>query len=113
MLSSRWRGVWRWNLTGGGFTFLEALPEYRALDEVAAVGEISITEIQHVAGWDLEEQKDVTRRQLGVAADHDLPAILHTPADLEDVAFPDRVHGSIRVRTQRRSSRASLCRPTT
>ena len=74
---------------------LESLPEYAALDEVAAIGEIGITEAQHVSGWSLEEQKDVTRRQLEVAADHDLPAILHTPADLEDVDFPDRVHGEI------------------
>lgn len=74
---------------------LDSLPEYAALDEVAAIGEIGITEAQHVSGWTLEEQKDVTRRQLEVAADHDLPAILHTPADLEDVDFPDRVHGGI------------------
>lgn len=74
---------------------LDVLPEYCALEEVAAVGEIGITEAQHVSGWDLEEQREVTRRQLEVAADHDLPAILHTPADLEDVQFPDRVHGSI------------------
>lgn len=74
---------------------LGLLPEYCALDEVAAVGEIGITEAQHVAGWSLEEQKDVTRRQLEVAADHGLPAILHTPADLRDVEFPDRVRGDI------------------
>lgn len=74
---------------------LDVLPEYCSLDEVAAVGEIGITEAQHVSGWDLEGQKDVTRRQLGIAADHDLPAILHTPPDLEDVEFPERVHGSI------------------
>lgn len=74
---------------------LDTLPEYCALEEVAAVGEIGITETQHVSGWDLEEQKDVTRRQLEIAADHDLPAVLHTPADLRGVEFPDRVHGSI------------------
>lgn len=74
---------------------LDVLPEYCALDEVAAVGEIGITESQHVSGWDLEEQKEVTRRQLEIADGHDLPAILHTPADLGNVEFPDRVHGSI------------------
>ncbi|MEY7851738.1 TatD family hydrolase [Natrarchaeobius sp. A-rgal3] len=74
---------------------LDVLPEYCELEEVAAIGEIGITEAQHVSGWDLEEQKDVTRRQLEIAADHDLPAILHTPADLEDVEFPERVHGDI------------------
>jgi hypothetical protein len=74
---------------------LDVIPEYCALEEVAAVGEIGITEAQHVSGWDLGGQREVTRRQLEVAADHDLPAILHTPADLGDVEFPDRVHGSI------------------
>lgn len=74
---------------------IDVLPEYCALDEVAAVGEIGITESQHVSGWPLEDQKEVTRRQLEVAADHDLPAILHTPADLSDVEFPERVHGDI------------------
>ncbi|MFC6766602.1 TatD family hydrolase [Natrinema soli] len=74
---------------------LDVLPDYCELEEVAAVGEIGITEAQHVAGWDLESQKDVTRRQLEIAADHDLPAILHTPADLEDVDFPDRVRGDV------------------
>ncbi|MFU1783305.1 TatD family hydrolase [Haloarcula japonica] len=74
---------------------LDVIPEYAALDEVAAIGEIGLTEAQHVSGWSLEEQKDVTRRQLEIAADHDLPAILHTPADLEDVEFPDRIRGNI------------------
>ncbi|QLK27268.1 TatD family hydrolase [Natrinema zhouii] len=74
---------------------LDVLPDYCELEEVAAVGEIGITEAQHVSGWELEEQKDVTRRQLEIAADLGLPAILHTPADLEDVDFPDRVRGDI------------------
>jgi predicted metal-dependent TIM-barrel fold hydrolase len=74
---------------------LDSLPEYAALDEVAAIGEIGITEAQHVAGWSLEEQKDVTRRQLEIAANHDLPAVLHTPADLENVDFPERRHDDI------------------
>jgi predicted metal-dependent TIM-barrel fold hydrolase len=74
---------------------LDSLQEYAALEEVAAIGEIGITEAQHVAGWSLDEQKEVTRRQLEIAAEHDLPAILHTPADLEDVEFPDRQHDAI------------------
>ncbi|WP_137290499.1 TatD family hydrolase [Natronorubrum halophilum] len=74
---------------------LDVLPEYCEFEEVVAIGEIGITEAQHVAGWDLESQKDVTRRQLEIAADHNLPAILHTPADLEDIDFPDRVRGDI------------------
>ncbi len=74
---------------------LDVMPEYCELDEVSAVGEIGITKAQHVSGWDLAGQKEVTRRQLEIAAEYDLPAILHTPADLSDVTFPDRVHGSI------------------
>ncbi|MFC7068654.1 TatD family hydrolase [Halobaculum lipolyticum] len=74
---------------------LDVLPEYAALEEVAAIGEIGITEAQHVAGWSLAEQKDVTRRQLAIAADHDLPAVLHTPADLSDVEFPERLSGNV------------------
>lgn len=74
---------------------LDVLPEYAALDEVAAIGEIGITETQHVAGWSLDEQRDVTRRQFEIAANHDLPAVVHTPADLSDVEFPERVHGDI------------------
>ena len=74
---------------------LDVLPEYAELDEVAAIGEIGITEAQHVAGWSLDEQKEVTRRQFEVAADYDLPAVVHTPADLSDVAFPERVSGNL------------------
>ena len=74
---------------------LDVLPEYAALDEVAAIGEIGITEAQHVAGWSLDEQKDVTREQFAVAADHDLPAVVHTPADLSDVEFPERISGNV------------------
>lgn len=74
---------------------LDVLPEYAGLEEVAAIGEIGITEAQHVAGWSLAEQKDVTERQFEIAAAHDLPAIVHTPADLEDVEFPERTSGNI------------------
>ena len=74
---------------------LDVLPEYAELDEIAAIGEIGITEAQHVAGWSLDEQKEVTRRQFEVAADYDLPAVVHTPADLSDVAFPERVSGNL------------------
>ena len=74
---------------------LDVLPAYAALEEVAAIGEIGITEAQHVAGWSLDEQKEVTRRQFEVAADHDLPAVVHTPADLTDVEFPERVSGNV------------------
>ncbi|XVH33728.1 hypothetical protein ACNS7O_17605 (plasmid) [Haloferacaceae archaeon DSL9] len=61
----------------------------------AAVGETGITEAQHVSGWDLEGQREVTRRQLEIAADRDLPAVLRAPADLRTVDFPDRIRGSV------------------
>jgi predicted metal-dependent TIM-barrel fold hydrolase len=76
-------------------TLLALLPEYCQLDEVAAVGEIGITSAQHVASWDLADQKEVTRRQLEIARDHDLPAVLHTPPNLDNVDIPFRMRGTI------------------
>lgn len=76
-------------------TLLELMPEYCALDEVAAVGEIGITASQHVSRWDLDDQKEVTRRQMAIAADHDLPAIVHTPPNLSNVDIPFRERGRI------------------
>ncbi|MDS0295691.1 TatD family hydrolase [Halogeometricum luteum] len=74
---------------------LDVMPEYCALEEVAAVGEIGITASQHVSAWPLEDQKEVMRRQMEIAADHDLPAVVHTPPDLEDVDIPYRKRGTI------------------
>ena len=74
---------------------LEQMPAYCDLDEVAAVGEIGITASQHVSRWGLDEQKDVTRRQLEIARDHDLPAVVHTPPNLENVDIPFRERGLI------------------
>lgn len=76
-------------------TLLEQMPEYCSLDEVAAVGEIGITSSQHVARWELEDQKEVTRRQMEIAADNGLPAVVHTPPNLEDVDIPFRERGLI------------------
>ncbi|MFC6787254.1 TatD family hydrolase [Halobaculum halobium] len=58
---------------------LSAMDEYCELDEVAVVGETGVTPSQHVEAWDLDEQRAVVEAQLAIAADHDLPAILHTP----------------------------------
>ncbi|WP_435065225.1 TatD family hydrolase [Halobaculum sp. EA56] len=58
---------------------LDAMADYCALEEVAAVGETGVTPTQHVAGWDLDEQRAVVETQLELAREHDLPAILHTP----------------------------------
>ncbi|KTG11513.1 hypothetical protein AUR64_03135 [Haloprofundus marisrubri] len=74
---------------------LAVMPEYCALDEVAAVGEIGITASQHVATWPLDEQKEVMRRQMEIAADHDLPAVVHTPPNLDHVDIPYRERGRI------------------
>jgi predicted metal-dependent TIM-barrel fold hydrolase len=74
---------------------LEVMPEYCELDEVAAVGEIGITGSQHVSRWDLSEQEDVMRRQLEIADDHNLPAVVHTPPNLENVDIPFRERGTI------------------
>ncbi|WP_336359291.1 TatD family hydrolase [Haladaptatus sp. ZSTT2] len=74
---------------------LDLMPDYCALGEVAAVGEIGITASQHVEGWSLGEQKEMMRRQFEIARDADLPAIVHTPADLDGVDIPDRVRGGL------------------
>lgn len=74
---------------------LSVMPEYLALDEVAAVGEIGITAAQHVSRWDLESQTLVMRRQLELAREYDLPAIVHTPPNLDDVDIPYRERGPI------------------
>ncbi|UIO99943.1 TatD family hydrolase [Halobaculum sp. CBA1158] len=58
---------------------LAAMADYCTLDAVAAVGETGVTPTQHVEGWDFDEQRAVVEAQLALAADHDLPAILHTP----------------------------------
>lgn len=72
---------------------LDVMPEYLSLDEVAAVGEIGITGAQHVSRWNLDSQMSVMRRQLELAAKHDLPAIVHTPPNLADVDIPYRKRG--------------------
>jgi predicted metal-dependent TIM-barrel fold hydrolase len=79
-------------------TLLKAMPEYCSLEEVAAVGEIGIVPAQHAARWDLDDQKTVMRQQMEIAADHGLPAVTHTPPNLEaleDVDLPFRDRGTI------------------
>jgi predicted metal-dependent TIM-barrel fold hydrolase len=76
-------------------SLLDVMPEYCSLEEVAAVGEIGIVPAQHAARWNLDDQETVMRRQMEIAADHDLPAVVHTPPNLEnaenvDIPFRDR-----------------------
>ncbi|HET7323814.1 MAG TPA: amidohydrolase family protein, partial [Halococcus sp.] len=76
----------------------ETMPKYCSLEEVAAVGEIGIVPAQHAARWSLDDQKTVMRRQMEIAADHGLPAVTHTPPNLEaleDVDLPFRDRGTI------------------
>ena len=58
---------------------VDAMADYCALDEVVAIGETGVTPGQHVAAWDVDEQRAVVGAQMELAADHDLPVILHTP----------------------------------
>ena len=58
---------------------LDALDGYAAADEVVAIGETGVTPAQHVAAWDLDEQRAVVESQMAIADRHDLPVILHTP----------------------------------
>jgi len=60
-------------------TLLDAMDDYCGLDSVVAIGETGVTPTQHVEGWALEEQRAVVEAQMALAADHDLPVILHTP----------------------------------
>ncbi len=58
---------------------LERMRSYADLDGVVAIGETGITPAQHAEAWDLAEQRAVVEAQMGIAADCDLPVILHTP----------------------------------
>jgi predicted metal-dependent TIM-barrel fold hydrolase len=58
---------------------LATMADYAALDEVVAIGETGVTPSQHVEAWALDEQRAVVEAQMGLAADNDLPVILHTP----------------------------------
>ncbi|GGL66569.1 TatD family hydrolase [Halocalculus aciditolerans] len=67
---------------------LDAMTEYAALDEVVAIGETGVTPGQQVEAWSLDEQRAVVEGQMAVAADHDLPVLLHTPNTTNE-ALPD------------------------
>ncbi|KTG08930.1 hypothetical protein AUR64_14060 [Haloprofundus marisrubri] len=73
----------------------DVMPDYLALDEVAAVGEIGINATQHVNAWSLDDQRYVNRRQLELAADAGVPAILHTPSDPGQASIPDYERGQM------------------
>ncbi|MFC4990071.1 TatD family hydrolase [Saliphagus infecundisoli] len=63
---------------------LGAMGDYLELEEVVAVGETGVTPSQHVSRWELDEQRAVVEAQMELAADHDLPVILHTPNQSRD-----------------------------
>jgi predicted metal-dependent TIM-barrel fold hydrolase len=58
---------------------LAAMADYPAHDAVVALGETGVTPSGHVEGWGLDEQRAVVRAQMELAADGDLPVLLHTP----------------------------------
>ncbi|MFC5973607.1 TatD family hydrolase [Halomarina salina] len=60
-------------------TLLDRMAEYSRLDDVVAIGETGITPAQHAESWALDEQRAVVGSQMELAADEDLPVILHTP----------------------------------
>ncbi|WP_418280597.1 TatD family hydrolase [Halorubrum sp. DTA98] len=63
---------------------LDAMDDYCALDEVVAIGETGVTPSQHVSSWNADHQQAVVQAQMEIAADHDLPVILHTPNRSDD-----------------------------
>lgn len=58
---------------------LDVLPEYAAIDEVVAIGETGIDPVQYASRWPVDDQKDAVRAQMEIAADADVPVIVHTP----------------------------------
>ncbi len=58
---------------------LDAMAGYCELDAVVALGETGVTPAGHAESWSLDEQRAVVGAQMGLAADHDLPVLLHTP----------------------------------
>jgi len=58
---------------------LEQMARYCRRDDVVALGETGVTPTQHVERWPLDEQRAVVEAQMELAADNDLPLILHTP----------------------------------
>lgn len=58
---------------------LDAMADYCEREDVVAIGETGVTPAQHACAWDLDEQRAVVRAQMELAADHDLPVLLHTP----------------------------------
>ncbi|MEP6898202.1 MAG: TatD family hydrolase [Rhodanobacter sp.] len=73
---------------------LEALPSWLADDDVVAVGEIGLD--FHVAGLDRQLQQHYFERQLALAADHDLPVIVHARGAIEEVILTLRRSGPLR-----------------
>ncbi|MFU8866417.1 TatD family hydrolase [Natronococcus sp.] len=63
---------------------IDAMADYCALEEVVAVGETGVTPSQHVSAWDIDEQRAIVQAQMELAADHDLPVLLHTPNTSSD-----------------------------
>jgi len=66
------------------------MDRYCQRDDVVALGETGVTPTQHVERWSLDEQRAVVEAQMALAADHDLPIILHTPNPSADDTPPYR-----------------------
>lgn len=58
---------------------IEKIPAYAALDEVVALSETGITMIQEHETFPIPDQRRLIQKQLQLAKEADLPAILHTP----------------------------------
>jgi len=69
---------------------LEQMARYCRRDDVVALGETGVTPTQHVERWPLDEQRAVVEAQMELAADNDLPLILHTPNPGTDDGPPYR-----------------------
>lgn len=67
---------------------LAIMPEYAALDEVVAIGEVGINLDQFPEKWGIESQADVVRGQFHVANRAGLPVIVHLPAPHSSTSPP-------------------------
>jgi predicted metal-dependent TIM-barrel fold hydrolase len=64
-------------------SLINRMSEYATLDEVVALSETGITMVQEHETLPLADQRQRVRKQLQVAGETGLPAILHTPTTLK------------------------------
>lgn len=85
-------GVHTWSRVENAAELLSVLPDYCEHNMVVAVGETGIESTQHTEAWPLDEQREVVREQFRVAAEADLPVLVHTPGSSKGDVDPRQAH---------------------